>query len=71
MLTCIDVVRDQVRKRLRGRGRKGVQGWTWWKHFVLRNGEEGRERRMREEVKSARIYCKHFCKCHNVPPAQQ
>jgi hypothetical protein len=24
-----------------------------------------------EEVNSAVIYCKRFCKCHNVPSAQQ
>jgi hypothetical protein len=20
---------------------------------------------------ASKIYCKHFCKCHNVPPVQQ
>jgi hypothetical protein len=26
---------------------------------------------MMEGVNSTIIYCKHFCKCHNVPPVQQ
>jgi hypothetical protein len=33
--------------------------------------EGGRERRMMEGVNSTMIYCKNFCKFHNVPPAQQ
>jgi hypothetical protein len=31
---------------------------------------EGGYRRMMEEVNLTKIYCKHFCKCHNVPPVQ-
>jgi hypothetical protein len=27
-------------------------------------------KRMMEEVNSSIIYCKNFCKCHNVPPVQ-
>jgi hypothetical protein len=26
---------------------------------------------MMEGVNSTMIYCKNFCKCHNVPPIQQ
>jgi NAD-dependent dihydropyrimidine dehydrogenase PreA subunit len=26
---------------------------------------------MVEGVNSSMIYCKNFCKCHNVPPGQQ
>jgi hypothetical protein len=26
---------------------------------------------MMEGVMSTTIYCKNFCKCHNVPPVQQ
>jgi hypothetical protein len=33
-------------------------------------GEE-RLRRMMEEVNSTIIFYKNFCKCHNIPPAQQ
>jgi hypothetical protein len=33
-------------------------------------GGEG-QRRMMEGVNSTVIYCKKFCKCRNVPPAQQ
>jgi hypothetical protein len=29
--------------------------------------EVGRQRRMMEEAKVAKIYYKHFCKCHNIP----
>jgi hypothetical protein len=25
---------------------------------------------MMERVNLTKIYCKHFCKCHNVPPEQ-
>jgi hypothetical protein len=28
---------------------------------------EGGKRRTMEGVNSTMIYCKHFCKCHNVP----
>jgi hypothetical protein len=28
-------------------------------------------RRIMEQVNSTMIYCKNFCKCHNIPPAQQ
>jgi hypothetical protein len=28
----------------------------------------GRGKRMVEGVNSNMIYCKNFCKCHNVPP---
>jgi hypothetical protein len=28
---------------------------------------EGRKRRMMERVYLTKIYCKHFCKCHNYP----
>jgi hypothetical protein len=28
---------------------------------------EGRYRRIMEGVNSTKIYCKNFCKCHNVP----
>jgi hypothetical protein len=28
----------------------------------------GEQRRMMEGVNSTMIYCKNFCKCHNVPP---
>jgi hypothetical protein len=31
---------------------------------------EGR-RKMMEGVNSTMIFCKNFCKCHNVPPVQQ
>jgi hypothetical protein len=31
---------------------------------ILRRGE-GRQRNI------TKTYCKHFCKCHNVPPGQQ
>jgi hypothetical protein len=31
---------------------------------------EGR-RRIMEGVNLAKIYCKDFCKCHNLPTAQQ
>jgi hypothetical protein len=30
-------------------------------------GMGGRQRRMMEEVNSAMMYYKNFCKCHNVP----
>jgi hypothetical protein len=26
---------------------------------------------MIDEVNSTKIYCKNFCKCHNIPPVQQ
>jgi hypothetical protein len=29
------------------------------------------EERMKEAVNSTMIYCKDFCKCHNVPSIQQ
>jgi hypothetical protein len=28
-------------------------------------------RRMMEGMNLTKIYCKHSCKCHNVPPVQQ
>jgi hypothetical protein len=28
----------------------------------------GGKRKMMEEVNSTMIYCKNFCKCHNVSP---
>jgi hypothetical protein len=31
----------------------------------------GGERRMMEGVNLTNIYCKHFCKCYNIPPVQQ
>jgi hypothetical protein len=33
-------------------------------------GGEG-QRRLREGVNLAKIYCKHFCECHNVALLQQ
>jgi hypothetical protein len=29
------------------------------------------KKRMMEGVDLTKICCKHFCKCHNVPPVQQ
>jgi hypothetical protein len=40
---------------------------TFWNYF--RNRERG-QRRMIEGVNSIKIYCKHFCKYHNVHPVQ-
>jgi hypothetical protein len=31
----------------------------------------GKKRRRMERMNSGMIYCKNFCKCHNVSPAQQ
>jgi hypothetical protein len=36
----------------------------------MTNEIENLARRMKEEVNSTMIYCKIFCKCHNVSPAQ-
>jgi hypothetical protein len=33
-------------------------------------GEEREKRRMMEGVNLTMIYCKNFCKYHNVPPVQ-
>jgi hypothetical protein len=52
----------------------------WWKYDVLmyENGKmgpveifPGSWRGRMEEVSSTLIYCKNFCKCHNVPLIQQ
>jgi hypothetical protein len=56
----------------------------YWKYYVFmyENGKMrvvetvpgmggGGQRRMMERVHSAMVYYKKFCKCHNVPPAQQ
>jgi hypothetical protein len=56
----------------------------WQKYYVLmyENGKmrsvetilrlgEGGERRIMEGMNSTKLYCKHFCKCHIVPPIQQ
>jgi hypothetical protein len=37
-------------------------------------GGKGNKRRMMESVNSSMIYfiyCKNFCKCHNVPPSSK
>jgi hypothetical protein len=36
---------------------------------ILRKGERS-ERRKMEELNPTKMYCKHFCKCYNVPPVQ-
>jgi hypothetical protein len=30
--------------------------------------DEGESRRMMDQVNLTQIYCKHFCKCQNIPP---
>jgi hypothetical protein len=37
---------------------------------ILKMGVEGIEENG-GGVNLTKIYCKHFCKCHNMPPAQQ
>jgi hypothetical protein len=37
---------------------------------VLRMGGEGIKKND-GGINLTKIYCKHFCKCHNVPPVQQ
>jgi hypothetical protein len=37
---------------------------------VLRMGGEG-IKKTDGGINLTKIYCKHFCKCHNVPPVQQ
>jgi hypothetical protein len=37
---------------------------------ILRMEERG-YRRMMEGINLTKIYCKHFCECHNVLPVKQ
>jgi hypothetical protein len=37
--------------------------------IILRRG--GGEIKKNERVNLTKTYCKHFCKCHSAPPAQQ
>jgi hypothetical protein len=37
-------------------------------NYVAKRKKKGR---MMEGVNLTMIYCKNFCKCHNVPPVQQ
>jgi hypothetical protein len=38
---------------------------------ILRSRRTRGQRRVMEGVNLTKIYCKHFCKCHDGPPAQQ
>jgi hypothetical protein len=41
------------------------------KVYIKNNCGGWGQRRMMEGINSTMIYCKKFCKCHNVPSEQQ
>jgi hypothetical protein len=58
-----------------GCGDNSIEGWVWWKCYVFMY-VNGKMRPVETipgigwgGINSTMIHYKNFCKCHNVPPA--